>query len=300
MIITDAQVHVWEAHRPDRPWPAESLASPSFVAVPGARPHRAEPIGADEMVAMMDAAGVDRAVIVPPSPAGDSNLCALEAAHKYPERFVVMGRFDPSQPHAREQLAGFLGQPHMAGIRMTFHKPQWSRWLDDGSIDWFWADCERQGIPLMLLIPGRMDAVARIARKHPDLTLVVDHLGLHSNHRDAQCRDDIDALLPLALYGNVHVKASAVPCYTDEPYPFRGLAPLLQRVYESFGPRRFFWGSDVSRLPCSYRQAVEHFLYELPFIAEADKPLVMGGALSQVLRWAEPAAPLHAAVRATR
>lgn len=76
----------------------------------------------------------------------------------------------------------------------------------------------------------------------------------------------------------------------------RGIAPLLQRIYESFGPRRFFWGSDVSRLPCSLRQALEHFLHELPFIAEADKPLVMGGALSRVLRWAEPpeiAPPRH-------
>ena len=130
MIITDAQVHVWEAHSAERPWPAESLQSPVFVAVPGARPHRAEPVGADEMVAMMDGAGVARAVIVPPSPAGDSNLCALEAAAKYPERFVVMGRFDPSAQGARERLAGWLRQPHMAGIRMTFHKPPWSGWLD--------------------------------------------------------------------------------------------------------------------------------------------------------------------------
>ncbi|MBL0419041.1 amidohydrolase [Ramlibacter sp. AW1] len=288
MILTDAQVHVWEAHRPDRPWPPESLASPQFVAVPGARPHRAEPIGADEMVSMMDAAGVHRAVIVPPSPAGDSNLCALEAARKYPGRFVVMGRFDPSQPGARDRLAVFMRQPHMAGIRMTFHKPPWNEWLDDGRIDWFWTDCERLGIPLMLLIPGRLDAVARIAQRHPGLALVVDHLGLHSNHRDAQCHGDIDALLPLAGFANVHVKASAVPCYTDEPYPFRALAPLLRRVYDHFGPHRFSWGSDVSRLPCSYRQAVEHFLHELDFIDRTDLPSVMGGAISRVLRWAQP------------
>ena len=289
MIVTDSQVHVWEAHSAERPWPAESLASPVFVAVEGARPHRAEPIGADEMVALMDAAGVARAVIVPPSPAGDSNLCALEAAARHPGRFVVMGRFDPSAPGARERLTGWLAQPHMAGIRMTFHKPQWSRWLDDGAIDWFWADCERLGIPLMLLIPGRLDAVARIAGRHPALALIVDHLGLHSNHRDAQCDDDLDRLLALAAHPKVHVKASAVPCYTDEPYPFPGFASRLRRVYGHFGPQRMFWGSDVSRLPCSYRQAVEHFLHELDFIAEADLPLVMGGALSRLLGWPEPA-----------
>ena len=237
---------------------------------------------------MMDAAGVARAVIVPPSPAGDSNLCALEAAAQFPERFIVMGRFDPSAPGARGQLAGCLGQAHMAGIRMTFHQPQWSRWLDDGTVDWFWADCERLGIPLMLLIPGRLAQVDEVAARHPGLQLIVDHLGLHSQHRDAQCEDDLRDLLALAGRANVAVKASAVPCYSTESYPFPGFKPYLKAVYEAFGPRRMLWGSDVSRLPCTYRQAVTHFTQELDFLPAADLPWVMGRALSALLGWPEP------------
>jgi predicted TIM-barrel fold metal-dependent hydrolase len=290
MIVTDAQVHVWEAHRPDRPWPAENAATPQFVAVPGARAHRVEPIGAEEMIAMMDAAGVARAVIVPPSPVGDCNDTALEAAARYPGRFIVMGRFDPKANGAREALQGWLAQPHMAGIRMTFHKPKWSGWLDDGSIDWFWADCERLGIPLMLLIPGRLDAVERIARRHPQLQLVIDHLGRRSDLRDDAAFADLDVMLRLAALPNVCVKASAAPCYSSEAYPFHGLKPYLKRVYEHFGPRRMFWGSDVSRLPCSYREAVDHFVQALDFIPAAELPWVMGRALSDLLRWPEPAA----------
>jgi len=288
MIVTDAQVHVWEAHRPDRPWPAESRASPAFVAVPGARPHRAEPISAEEMVTMMNAAGVARAVIVPPSPVGDCNDTALEAAARYPERFVVMGRFDPSAPGAREALPSWLTQAHMAGIRMTFHKPQWSGWLDDGSIDWFWSACEQIGIPLMLLIPGRLDAVEQIARRHPQLQLVIDHLGRRSELRDDACFADLDVMLRLGSLDNVSVKASAAPCYSTEDYPFPNLKPHLRRIYEHFGPRRMFWGSDVSRLPCTYRQAVDHFLEALDFIPGEELPWVMGRSLSRLLRWAEP------------
>ncbi len=289
MIITDAQVHVWQAHSAERPWPTQSLPGQGFIAVPGARPHRAEPIGAQEMIAMMDAAGVARAVIVPPSPAGDSNLCALEAAAQYPERFIVMGRFDPIAPGARQTLAGWREQRHMAGIRMTFHQPQWSRWLDDDSIDWFWAECERLAIPLMLLIPGRLADVANVAKRHPGLRLIVDHLGLHSNQRDAQCEADLRQLLTLARFANVAVKASAVPCYSTEAYPFSGFKSYLKQVYEAFGPRRMLWGSDVSRLPCSYRQAVEHFTQELDFLAAQDRPWVMGRALSELLGWPEHA-----------
>ena len=287
MIVTDAQVHVWEAHRPDRPWPAENRANPAFVAVPGARPHRAEPIGAGEMVAMMDAAGVARAVIVPPSPVGDCNDTALEAAARFPGRFIVMGRFDPTAPAAPQALRSWLEQPHMAGIRMTFHKPQWSSWLDDGTIAWFWAECERLGIPVMLLVPGRLDAVEHIARRHPRLRLVIDHLGRRSDLRDDACFADLDVMLRLGALDNVSVKASAAPCYSTEPYPFRNLTPYLRRIYEHFGPRRMFWGSDVSRLPCSYRQAVDHFLEELQFIPAAELPWVMGRGLSQLLDWPE-------------
>ena len=40
----------------------------------------------------MDAAGVARVVIVPPSWEGDRNDLALEAARLHPDRFAVMGR----------------------------------------------------------------------------------------------------------------------------------------------------------------------------------------------------------------
>lgn len=289
MIVTDAQVHVWEAHSPERPWPPEYRDKPVFLAVEGAHPHRAKPISADEMVAMMDAAGVHRAVIVPPSPAGDSNLCALEAAAKYPRRFAVMGRFDPCAAGARESLEGWLQQPGMAGIRMTFHKAPWNAWLDDGRLDTFWADCERLRIPLMLLIPDRLDVVRRVAERHPGLQLVIDHMGLRSNARDDAGFAGLGPLLALAQCPNVSVKASAAPCYSSQPYPFANLRPHLRRIYDHFGPMRTFWGSDVSRLPCSYREAVEHFTRELDFIAPADLPWVMGGALSRLLCWPEPA-----------
>ena len=57
MKVIDAQVHVWGADTPARPWPGGG----------NPKPHRAEPWTAAELVAAMDAAGVDAAVIVPPT-----------------------------------------------------------------------------------------------------------------------------------------------------------------------------------------------------------------------------------------
>jgi predicted TIM-barrel fold metal-dependent hydrolase len=299
VIITDSQVHVWEAHRPDRPWDPDEADTPVFLSIAGAHPHREAPIGAEEMVSMMDAAGVDRAIIVPPSPTGDDNLTALEAAAAYPDRFRVMGRFAPQAPDARERLEQWLDQPHVCGIRMTFHKPKWGPWLDDGSLDWYWAACERLGIPLMLLVPRRLESIARIAHKHPGLTLIIDHMGRRSELRDDACFADLDELLAMARLPNVMVKVAAAPCYSTAPYPYANLRPFLEQIVHAFGPGRSFWGSDVSRLPCSYRQCVEHFTQELDFLHGADLELVMGKALSKVLRWPEPATKLAPSIKET-
>ena len=288
MLVTDAQVHLWEAHRPDRPWPADQIGKPSFVCIAGARPHRAEPLDAEEAIALMDEAGVDRAVIVPPSPAGDSNATGLEGAARFPGRLAVMGRFNPGLPDARDTLRTWLDQPHMLGIRMTFHKPAWSQWLRDGSIEWFWQDCERLGIPLMLLAPGLIDIFRDVALRYPGLTLILDHMARRSELRDDACFADLDELLSLAGQPNVAVKLSAIPCYSTEPFPFANLAPYLHRIFDAFGPRRLMWGSDLTRLPCTYGECVRH-AEELPFLTAEDRDWIMGRTAAELLHWPETA-----------
>jgi predicted TIM-barrel fold metal-dependent hydrolase len=287
VLITDSQVHLWEAHRPDRPWPPEQVGKPSFVAVPGARPHRPEPLGADELIGLMDRAGVDRAVIVPPSPVGDSNDTGLEAAVRFPDRFAVMGRFNPDADGAHEHLETWLDQPGMIGIRMTFYKPHWAKWLAPGAVDWFWSGCERLNIPLMALAPGLLKEIAALAERHPGLAIILDHMARQSALRDEACFADLDELLALARFPNIAVKASALPCYTDDAYPFPRLMPYLERTFAAFGPDRIMWGSDFTRLPCSYIECLDHMRRELPFLTDDDRARVLGGTAAKLLRWAE-------------
>lgn len=285
IVITDTQVHFWQAHSEARPWPAEQIGSKSFLTVAGARPHRAEPLTPEEFLVTMDEAGVDRAVIVPPSPVGDSNLYALESAARYPGRLAIMGRFNPEADHARDELERWLEQPNMIGIRMTWYKAKWNKWLDDGSIDWFWQACERLRIPVMMLMPGMLDKLAPIAARYPALTLIVDHLGRKSELRDDECFADLDTMLALARFPNVSIKASATPCYSTQPYPFANLTPYLHRIFDVFGPKRMMWGSDYTRLQCTYIECVEHFLHTLDFLGPEDKEWVMGKTAAELLRW---------------
>ena len=289
MLIVDAQVHIWGANTPERPWPARLEA------------HRDVPIDEDELRREMDAAGVDRVVIVPPSWEGDRNDLALAAAAAHPDRFAVMGRLDSEAADARDRLRTWRAQPGMLGLRFTFHAPMLLPPLTEGRMDWVWAEAERLDIPIMVLVShAHTHLIDRVAERHPGLRLVMDHLALTRLTYDEDAFRDLDRLLALARRPNVAVKASALPCYTRDAYPYRKLHPYIRRVYDAFGPQRMFWGTDLSRLPCTYHQGVTMFTEEIPWLSAEDKNWIMGRGVCEWLGWTLPAGFAEARVNQGR
>jgi len=278
MLIADSQVHIWGADTPDRPWP------------PG-RAHQAQkpyPVTKDMLLQGMDEAGVSRVVIVPPSWEGDRNDLALEASRLHADRFAVMGRLAIERPESRSLVADWKRQPGMLGLRFTFHTEVQKPWLTDGTADWLWTAAEKAGLPVMIYVPGSLPLVDGIAARHPGLRLVIDHLALAIGQKDDAAFADLPHLLALAKRPNVAVKASALPCCSTEPYPYRRLHPYIRQVCDAFGPQRVFWGTDWTRLPCTWRQAITLFTEELPWLSAADKDWIMGRAVCEWLGWPLP------------
>jgi predicted TIM-barrel fold metal-dependent hydrolase len=279
MMIIDSQVHIWAPETPEKPYAKGGDVS---------APHRAAPLGHEELLTEMDAAGVQGCVLVPPTWEGDRNDTSLEAARLHPDRFAVMGRITIDKPESRSLMATWKDQPHMLGIRVAFHQGRTKLWLEDGTADWFWEAAERYDIPVMAFAPQAVRGLGEIAERHPGLRLIIDHMGLSSALRGKPLDAAVDNLLPLARLPNVAVKVSALPYYVDEPYPFPTLHPLVRRVVEAFGPRRCFWGTDLSHLPCPYKQAVTLFTQELDFLSATDKEWIMGRGIAQWLNWPLP------------
>src|SRR5262249_9938381 len=275
-LIVDAQVHLWKAESPDWPW------------VPGRTPQMPEPFTIEKLVPLVDEAGVDRAVIVPPSWTGDRNDYGVEAARRYPNRFAVMGRIPLKNPQSAELLPKWKEQPGMLGVRVTFLGPA-AAWLTDGTADWFWPAAEKAGLPVMFLTPGPSAELARVAERYPQLTLIVDHMGVVGDVVKAgKLGDAIDQTVSLAKYPNVSVKLSAAPNNSADVYPFRDFTPHIRRVFDAYGPQRCYWGTDITNGfdKATYRQRVAHFTGELPFLSEDDKDLIMGRAILARLGWA--------------
>src|SRR5215472_7811195 len=123
MLIVDAQIHLWEKGTP----------SPQ---------HRQEPYSAEQAIAAMDEAGVDRALIHPVLWDPDSNELAMQAVRKYPDRFRIMGWFYLDERHKRE-------------------------WMTDGTLDWLWPAAERAQVPVALAAALFLPTVGQIAERHP-------------------------------------------------------------------------------------------------------------------------------------
>ena len=131
-----------------------------------------------------------------------------------------------------------------------------------------------------------MHLADKVAGRYPGLRLVLDHLGLKSSKdvSEAQNFATLDKVLALAKRPNVAAKVSAMPCYAaDKTYPFKSVHPYIRRVFDAFGPQRTFWGTDWSRLPCSYRQGVTMFTEEMSWLKGLE--WVMGRGICDWIGW---------------
>ncbi|WP_158850986.1 amidohydrolase family protein [Saccharothrix deserti] len=271
-MIVDAQVHLWAADSPDRPWPGDGRGMA----------HRDVPPTVAETLAVLDDAGVDRAVLVPPSWEGDRNDVVLDAARRHPDRFAVMGRI-PLDPAART-LSGWR-ESGMLGVRLTLHREPWRTVFSTGGLDWFWAAASAVELPVMVYGPGLSGPLRTVARRYRGVRLVVDHLNVPLGTTGPDAFAHLPDLLALADLPNVAVKATALPCHSARRYPFTDLHDPLRQVIEAFGPDRVFWGSDWTRLPCAYTDNLRLFTEAVPYLGGAERDLVLGGALLTWLGW---------------
>ena len=271
MQIVDAQIHVWGTGLPSNPshWQVTSFT-------------------ADDAIKLMDEGGVDAAVIHPPSWDPGSVEMATAAVKEYPGRFAIMGSVPLADPKAWSAVATLRRQPGMLGLRWTFLTEPARKWLHDGTLDPLWAECEKAGVPIAALATDSLQHFGKIAERFPGLRITIDHLGGRGG--TTQLKDDaamshIPDLLALAKHANVAVKATGAPGYSAETWPFPTMQKYLKQIFEAFGPDRMFWGTDISKMPCSWRQCVTMFTEELSWLKGRDLERVMGEAICAWWGW---------------
>jgi predicted TIM-barrel fold metal-dependent hydrolase len=276
MLTIDAQVHAYERDHPGRPW-HDVLTGPPEVT-------------GDDMVAAMDAVGVDGAILVSAFTMyqyDDSYARAVRLAH--PNRFAMVKPVDTTDPAVADVIAEWAALDGTVAIRIMLTQAA-SDDPDDPGIRTVLESAARHGLPVNLSCSGRLAQVGALAAKHPNTQLVVDHLGIMQPRNPpvpATPFADLPKLLSLAAHGNVAVKISGAGTLSHEPFPYTDIWDPLARVFDAFGFERCMWGTDWTRAinMLSYEQGVEAFRVT-DRLTHEERTALMGGTLRQIYGWA--------------
>jgi L-fuconolactonase len=280
MSTIDAQVHCYERNHPGRPW-AAVLAGPPEVT-------------GDEMVKAMDAVGVDGALLVSVWTMyrwDASYAVAVQRAH--PGRFGVIKPVDPSDPKVAETIAEWAKMDGTVAIRIMMG-PDVSTDAADPGINRVLAAAARHDLPVNLMARGRLEQVGLMAKRNPDTTLVIDHLGLEQPFAPPAPKQpwvELPKLLALAAHDNIVVKITGACTLSHEAFPYKDIWDPLGRIFDAFGIGRCMWGTDWTRAVAllTYAQGVEPFRVT-DRLSDGDRAALMGGTLQKVYDWA-PSSP---------
>ena len=275
MLTIDAQVHAYEHDNPNRPW-AGVLHGPPEVT------------GAD-MVAAMDAAGVDGAVLVSAFTMyryDASYAIGVHASH--PGRFALIKPVDPTDPGVAETIADWAATDGAVAIRIMMRDDVSTDAADPG-LNRVLAAAARHALPVNLLCWGRLQQAALLAARNPDTKLVIDHLGLQQPFEPpvpASPFAGLPAVLKLAAYDNIVVKITGACTLSQQPFPYNDLWDPLGRIFDAFGLDRCLWGTDWTRAVglLTYEQGVEAFRVT-DRLSDSERATLMGGTLQRVYNW---------------
>src|SRR6516164_6061971 len=209
MPTIDSQVHAYERNHPGRPWVGTLYGPPEVTG--------------DQMVAAMDAVGVDGAILVSPfSMYRYDASYAIEVFAAHPRRFRLVKPVDPTDPAVVDTIADWAATEGAAGIRI-FLRDNASTDPADPAINRVLTAAAQHSLPVNVACTGRLEQVGQLAARNPNTRMVIDHLGLPQPHEPSLPPErfaDLAKLLALSYYDNVSVKISGACTLSREPFPY--------------------------------------------------------------------------------
>jgi predicted TIM-barrel fold metal-dependent hydrolase len=248
-----------------------------------------DPITAERLIEMLDANGVDRAIVVQRAYVyGYDNAYVVDAAAQYPDRLRAVCAIDAEAKDAPERIRHWVAERGAIGIRLTEpYRGADTSWFDSPHAQDAWATAAELGIPVRLHFfrwnrAACLPAVVPLLQRFPNTKVVIDHLSNLSNLSNLSAEEGppdygLDAsLAALVPYANLSLLLSTINLarLAADGAPS---APVLERLVAAFGAERILWGSDIGQSQRSYAQMCALAEAAVATLAENDRRLVLGG-----------------------
>jgi L-fuconolactonase len=239
----------------------------------------------ESLVGEMDRTGVRRAVLVQLEGEFDNDY-QFNAVRRHPGRFANVVALDYGRPDASSTLAA-LAHRGACGVRLpaTARSPG-----NDPLAIWKAVGDLKLSISCSGNAAEYFSAdFANLLAAIPTVPVVLEHSGGAYGYRAPI--DDLKKVYALARFQNVYVKfggmsefcTRAVP--VAESFPFvRPIPPVLDMIYDTFGPDRMMWGSDYPPVAGreGYRNALHYPMDQLMAKSDEDRAWIFGRTAAKV------------------
>ncbi|MFE3518554.1 amidohydrolase family protein [Streptomyces sp. NPDC059166] len=277
MTVIDAHLHVWDPTRADYDW-----LGPAMAPVDGT-------MGFEDVHPELRAAGITAAVLVQAADNDEDTDHMLATAAAHPEVVGVVAWVPLDHPgRARARIAELRESRHVVGVRALVH--------ENPDPDWILRPEVARGLELLAgagltfdwvtSSPAALAHVPVLAARHPELSLVIDHLGKPPVGGVAEDRAAWRKLIAAAAeHPRVHAKLSGLYSATGplDAWTTGEIRPFVEDALELFGPERLMYGGDwpVSVLAGGYARAWGACRELLGPLTPDDRTAVLGGTAAR-------------------
>jgi L-fuconolactonase len=268
--IVDAHQHYWDLAHFSYPWMTPDLG----ILLRDYLPADLKPI--------LELNGVQRTVLVQALSSPAETDWLLELATQADFVAGVVGWADLTAPSLGDTLDRRMLNPRFKGLRHQVQDESDDAWLLRDDVQRGLGELARRNLPYDLLLhPRHLSLVPEVAARHPDLRLVIDHLGkppIAQGRLEPWATD----LRRAALYPNVYCKLSGMATEAGAGWTDAAVVPYVQAAVEAFGCQRLMFGSDwpVCLLAGTYQRVIRALRGALgPLSAEDEARVFAGNAI---------------------
>jgi predicted TIM-barrel fold metal-dependent hydrolase len=240
-MIVDTHVHVVSDDRKAYPQVSDGAHGAGAPSVRDIGQPEWPPLTGEQLVAMMDENGIDRALLVQTYFTYHfDNRYMVDCARRWPERFQSVCVIDQLAPDAPDVLSALVETHDVRGLRMMGARGPGA--LKDPRTFPLWARAEQLRIPICIgaRIEELPDARAPLER-FPAVPVALEHVwGIDVGDPPY---DRLKALWEMAQFPNVRLKTApnnshAARAGKSTPREFFGT------LVDRFGAKRIMWGSN--------------------------------------------------------
>jgi predicted TIM-barrel fold metal-dependent hydrolase len=263
MVVIDAHAHVWGTPE-TYPW-EETGPGGAETLVYTMEDYRAD----------MDTLGIDEAILVAVPVHGTPSPYVTE--HADGDRFHAIVLLDYQADDIAEQVATALGHEGVLGVRLHQDEVRMAP-------EPFWRAMDERGGHVHLLIqPEHFPVVAERAASYPNVTFVVDHLGLPDVSSDPDT-PPYDVMAEIAEESNTYSKITIGPVAREDRYPFESQHRHVRYLLEHFGADRLVWGSEyIYQFKHALPWQTIEFLEEMHFLSDSERRKLLGETMASLL-----------------